>query len=355
MGVSFVARFVDAFIGGFFRTMKERLIDGGLLIAALLYWFLSGKLRSHFWESVEPWIWVVCAILVWHTISAAHLLWREITQGTTNARSSVVLSQYGKPFELPATDIPKYRAQIVGVGMLVVVACIACSYSTWRAAHIRATDDAKSGAPASEETLYATLEMAIVTFGRPNLTGFWHLHGLGQMCAITPVDILAFIRVESTSARASTIAGYKLETGDQKRGSWGLLKKLPMTYGQIVFTAGSPGVPHVGNVMTFPATGTHIYGMNLDPNKADYRDAAIIGLNSLDSQLAIPLSPNTPARGWAAFQGEWLGDWRITIIDSLNKEHSSIVPQVLQMDDSDVMLRLLKVAGVADVSHCEKQ
>jgi hypothetical protein len=355
MPISVVARFVDAFIGGFWKTMKDRLIDGGLLVGGLLYWLFSGKLSAHFWDSITPWIWVLCLIVVWHTIRAARLLWREIAQGSPR-QASVILSQYGKPLELQTAAIPKYRLQIICLAGAVVMMSIGCAYLSWKMAHVLGAEDSRVPRQ-QEETLFATVEMAVASFGPPAvLTGFWHIHSMNdQLCTITPIDILAFIRIESTSSWKATIAGYTLEAGDQKSGKWTLLKKVPMTYGAVVFTGKRPANPQVGNVLNFPATSHHVYGMALPPQEADYQHAALVGLNILDTQLSQPIMEHSPVRGWAAFQGQFQGDWRITAIDSLNRSHQFVVPQVLTDDQSDVMLRLLKIAGVTDVSRCEKR
>ena len=84
MEASLIVRFVDHFIGGFLKTMKEKMIDGLLMGAALFYWFASGRFLAHFWENIGPWIWVVCLIIVWHTIRTAQLLSREVANERTS-------------------------------------------------------------------------------------------------------------------------------------------------------------------------------------------------------------------------------------------------------------------------------
>jgi hypothetical protein len=135
---SLIARFVDAFIAGFFKTMKEKIIDIGLLLTTLLYWFFSGKVSAHFWESVAPWIWVICAVVMWHSVSAARLLFGELKQqevGSRKRERSLVLSQYGDPLELPKTQVPMYRTKIVGIVVLIWGICMVCSYAVRRVAY----------------------------------------------------------------------------------------------------------------------------------------------------------------------------------------------------------------------------
>lgn len=131
MSTSLAGRFVDVFLGGFFRTLKERVIDGLLLLLTLLFWFSSGKFRAHLWECIAPWIWGVCIIVFWHTVRTAKLLWKETTDELANTRarkSSIILSEYGEPFEVAKTDVALYRAKIFGIALFVVVCCGFASY-----------------------------------------------------------------------------------------------------------------------------------------------------------------------------------------------------------------------------------
>lgn len=127
--------------------MKEKLIDGGLLLFTLAYWLLSGKLSAHFWESVTPWIWVICLIVVAHTISACKLLWYEVPDDIRARQKSIILSQYGKPLELQKAKIPTYRAQIIGMGSSILAICIVCSYLTWKASHLDAPEQVENIRP----------------------------------------------------------------------------------------------------------------------------------------------------------------------------------------------------------------
>ncbi len=167
MPPSVIARFVDAFIGGFLKTMKDKLIDGGLLIAALLYWLLSGKLFAHLWESITPWIWVICLIVAWHAAKAAVQLWQEIAVGRER-KTSILLTQYGEPAELPREGVGKYRTQIVGVGLLVIMICVACSYLSWMAGGLgRADDDFTHGGDIAGEVTYIDIEPVYRFYQRP--------------------------------------------------------------------------------------------------------------------------------------------------------------------------------------------
>jgi hypothetical protein len=58
---SITARFVETFIGGFFKTMKEIIVDIGLVVLTLVFWLKTGKFAEHFWENAER-----CYVSLWH-------------------------------------------------------------------------------------------------------------------------------------------------------------------------------------------------------------------------------------------------------------------------------------------------
>jgi hypothetical protein len=216
MEVSFIARFVDAFIGGFFRSMKEKLIDGGLLLGTLLYWLFSGKLSAHLWESITPWIWVLCAIVVWHTIRAAHLLSTEITDEQLQShhrRASIVLSQYGKPFELPKTEIWQYQAKIIGVVVLVLAVCAVCSYAVWRGAYHR-----------DSEATQTTREQPAVI--QPPLAIFAQCDMSGLPVTIPPHERLRVVPLNPKRMKTTNWGSYDIPNDTDKPQQWPDKRKL---------------------------------------------------------------------------------------------------------------------------------
>jgi hypothetical protein len=64
------------------------------------------------------------------------LLSKEIAREQSQSnQASLILSEYGKPFQLPQTEIKRYRWQITGVSGLVIVLCLVGSFAAWRVAH----------------------------------------------------------------------------------------------------------------------------------------------------------------------------------------------------------------------------
>ena len=133
MELSLIARFVDAFVGGFFKTMKERLIDGGLVVLTLIFWLRSGKFSAHLWENVGPWIWLLCVVAVRHAYKASRQLLDEVkSEEHRSGKRSLVLLEYGQPFELPRSEVPAYRLRIWALMLTVILFCAAMSYLVWR-------------------------------------------------------------------------------------------------------------------------------------------------------------------------------------------------------------------------------
>jgi len=123
MAASIPATFLDAFLKGFTRTFKELLLHGLLFVATLVYWLKIGGIKAHLGESAAPWLWALCFVVAWHSVKAAYLLNKEI--GSTLKRgTSIILSEHGKPLELPVAGIPFYRIKVFGIATAAVVMCL---------------------------------------------------------------------------------------------------------------------------------------------------------------------------------------------------------------------------------------
>ncbi len=129
MAPSVIAAFTDALIGGFFRTIKQKVIDAGLVVGALVYWLLSGKLRAHFWENVLPWIWVICVIVTWHSIKAA----RDVIESHPRA-TSTIFSPSGSLAEVERRE-PHFRSKVIALAAAIVVVAALFSYSAYEKSH----------------------------------------------------------------------------------------------------------------------------------------------------------------------------------------------------------------------------
>ena len=136
MQLSIAARFLDAFLKGFVKTVRDRIIDGLILAFSLIYWLMQGKLFSHLWESIAPWVWALCAIIAWHSLVAARLLLAEVdAESGTKKRGSIIVSEYGKPLKLDSKELAPYRGTIYGIVCCVLLLCCSVGYLTWKAAY----------------------------------------------------------------------------------------------------------------------------------------------------------------------------------------------------------------------------
>ena len=141
MSPSFIARFVDAFIGGLFKTIKDKLIDIGLFIAAVLFWWATGQLSKQLWQDIPPLAWGICLIVLYHTLQAGIRLWKQVPeQQAQSGLTSIVLSQDGTPFrfsDAQGQSHPAYRAKILLVTFIMLAICAGVSYVTWAVISIR--------------------------------------------------------------------------------------------------------------------------------------------------------------------------------------------------------------------------
>jgi hypothetical protein len=122
MKPSLEARFLDAFLRGFRQKMGEIFFHGLILALTVYYWFSSGRFEAHFWESAAPWLWFLDLIAAYHIVKAAFLLNREISSSGSQ-RTSTILSERGKPFDLPQPEIPHYRFKVFGMASFGVLIC----------------------------------------------------------------------------------------------------------------------------------------------------------------------------------------------------------------------------------------
>lgn len=130
MTASLPARFLDAFLKSFTHTFRELLVHGVVAAAALIY----GLKNGHPGEIIVPFIWAVCFEVAWHGFKAAWLLDREIASNASRAQVSTIISQYGKPFDLPTQRVPLYKAKVLGLAITVAIGCLIFAFLGWKAA-----------------------------------------------------------------------------------------------------------------------------------------------------------------------------------------------------------------------------
>jgi len=321
MQVSVIARFVDAFIGGFFKTMKERVIDGLLLLGTLIYWFVTGKFWAHFWEMVLPWVWLLCAVIVWHSARAAVFLFRELRNEETDSRArhkSLILSQYGEPFELPKAEVKTYRTKIIGIVCAIVVVCGFCSYAVWKVAY-RSTSEA--GPLQSEIPFSAAAEGGLfIEDSNPGM--LWTLNT--SLKTIAPINALLNLRIVNNQSEASVVSELDVEANT--------------TDGQWI----KPAMIDGRTVQIFMA-----------PN-ADLKTATLIKAVTLDEILSNrAMSPKETVTGWILLvypHGKEIynGKYRFSIADTRGHRLNQ---QTADLNAGNFQKSELHTAGIFDLSQ----
>lgn len=142
MPTSLLARFIDQFLRGFGKTMKGLMIDGGLLVATIIYASFTGKFsletwKHNTWEAVTPLIWLLCFIAVAHGFMAARSLVVAVEHESHFADSAVrrIIRPDGVPAYLAEFPVctPFYRAKIYGIAFCLLLFSLLLAYLSWSA------------------------------------------------------------------------------------------------------------------------------------------------------------------------------------------------------------------------------
>lgn len=84
-------RFFHFFFKGLFGTMREKIIDCTVLAFALVFSVRAGYHGQQRWELAFPWIEAFCAIVFWHSLSAAHQLFNQISRERIESAKTIEL------------------------------------------------------------------------------------------------------------------------------------------------------------------------------------------------------------------------------------------------------------------------
>lgn len=119
-------RFFHLFFKGFFATVREKIIDGLVLVFALVF-SIARYRREHIWELVFPWVEAACFVIIWHSISAASQLIKQLDEerkqrGTE--RPSGVLHPNGSPVMVPVAVEPLRSDRSKVIALASVLGCL---------------------------------------------------------------------------------------------------------------------------------------------------------------------------------------------------------------------------------------
>ena len=159
MPISYLARFVDQFFKGFGGTLKGWIVDGTLLLAALIWSWHTGRLsvhtlRSNAWESGAPWLLVLCLVAIWHGFKAAYELSTKIDQEVAGQMpsSSPILRPDGTPAYVltPPRRMLLHRLKGYGIACFILIVFGVAACVIW-------ITDSQKKAPNSDAAINATL------------------------------------------------------------------------------------------------------------------------------------------------------------------------------------------------------
>jgi hypothetical protein len=139
--VSIPLRFLDLLLKKFTGTVKHLIWHVALLLAAIVFDFVRLGRRAfidHAWEAVVPIVWLLCAMVVLHSIQAAIGLIRYISAETTGkaieVEGLVFTADAKTKFQLPRKPpkLPRFLHLKVWTTASVPIAMSAlCSVAVW--------------------------------------------------------------------------------------------------------------------------------------------------------------------------------------------------------------------------------
>jgi hypothetical protein len=337
---------------GILKTATERWVDCLILLALALNAVFGN--HANFWDAITPIVWVVCLIAAVHVVWASIQVWREEDNRVLHENESIIFLPNNQRARFASPPCHYLSVKLFAIVLFSLLLLAIPSYLVKYMAILKAT-------PVQvPDPLFATVETEAVTFPGGYFTGFWHFSEIGQLCTIDPIEELAFIRIVNNSNIPILVTGYTVELGSRNAEKWQFLEPIDLRFGAVLYTSSGDKPPRLIINMASGETGKALFVAS--PAEVNYKLAAVVQLDSLDTQLASgnSIPPNMPVRGWAAFkvnQNDAGWDIRITINDGLNQKHQFIVPQGKKNSyGSDVILRLLKLGGeIMDVSGCEKR
>lgn len=127
---SIIARFGQLFIEGFGKTLAAKVVDGTLLIFAILYAARTGSLQEgRLGELATIGGMLLCAVSAWSASRAGVLLTRAVAAETVQEAAPKNLGIFaadGLPLTVSGSEpYPGYRSKIWGFAALVIFVCVA--------------------------------------------------------------------------------------------------------------------------------------------------------------------------------------------------------------------------------------
>jgi hypothetical protein len=205
-------------------------------------------------------------------------------------------------------------------------------------------------------------EFSILSPGSSNFgTRFWLRTPTPNGCVISQAQAALYIRIDNLRPYPVTIVSYNVEA----------IKPLIRisSLNRSIFAINPPGQSFYGATRageTVPATqGSGLFAMATTPSEnLNFSNALLLELDTLDGQIAKPLSSGMPIRGWAFFEYPYdKNDYIFVVAMKLfiniktDRGESFSFPLPMENGDpnGDVLPRDFKTKDVVDLSVCQRQ
>jgi len=127
--------FFREFFRGFFRNAREKVIDGIVLLFALLFWLLTGKFKEHVWENILPWVGAFCVLIIFHSIRSGWILLNErSSESAWKIHESPILQPSGAKVQFleRREEVSYYFLKVFVSASLLVLLSALSFYLFWK-------------------------------------------------------------------------------------------------------------------------------------------------------------------------------------------------------------------------------
>jgi hypothetical protein len=274
-------RFALALYGGVWATVKDRLIDGLVLVGGIILFFVRLGQRGGFswhrmtetgWDTIAITLLAICLLLIWHAICAAITLCREITAEAMfppvdNSGRPLLVSPSGQPIRSSAMVSNAYihpKMKIWGMAVCLCAVSSVAATAVWKQTQ-------------SIEIGFRVSPQLVLNGERVYGCGMWSVDETGA--AVYPIGIEMFLQLQNRDSSTAVIDSLEFEIKDEGSDTWELLPQL--TDGDAFFIGSYPKLAKV----SMPLLKGAVYNRNLQ-----YGDT-IMGWVFLDypKSAAIPV------------------------------------------------------------------
>jgi hypothetical protein len=205
-------------------------------------------------------------------------------------------------------------------------------------------------------------EFPILSPGGNDLgTKFWLRTPTPKGCTISQAQAALYIRIKNLRPYPVTVVSYSVEAAEP-------LIRIP-TPNRSILGINKPGMTFYGATkagQVIPVTqGSGLAAMSETPfDGLDFSKAKVLEMDSLDEQIAKPIAPDIPIRGWIFFeypvdQFGYVSVLYKNLVMKIKTNRDGSFSYWLRMEpgdpNGDVLPRNIKIKDVIDVSDCARK